>query len=372
MRNSILYLKVIVLTLGTVLLAFGIQGIGYSQQTDWTAENLLNTLNAQELPADQVINKALRSVMWIRTPKGGEATGVLINKNATLAVTNAHVTQRNERVEVFFPLQDRKGNLISDRDFYINQSNRAVLVKLGYATSGRVIAENSDMDLAIVSLDGLPETAREIDHDFSYPIYRDMNKDDPVYILGNPGGRALWRPKAGHFQGYTENLLQITADAYFGNSGGPVFNKQGILIGIVSRTNLDTMRTWAVTTKSIRDLLDTLKPRHIFSIKNNTFFTVPYQVKWIEDEEWKQTSLKPGEWATHWNHYSSKASGYPKVRYDSSAADEFLPQVKILGTYTRYFGADIKDRVSRRQDAREYHFGYNSGSKILTLYDSEH
>ena len=96
MRNSFLYRKLVVLTLVSVLFTFGIQGIGYSQETEWTAEDFLNALSPQELSSDQIIDKVLHSVMWIRTSDGGEATGVLINKSAALAVTNAHVTERKE------------------------------------------------------------------------------------------------------------------------------------------------------------------------------------------------------------------------------------------------------------------------------------
>ena len=369
MGNSFLYRKLIVLTLATVLFAFGMQGISYSQETDWTTEDLFNALSPQELSSDQIIDKVLRSVMWIRTSDGGEATGVLINRSAALAVTNAHVTKSNERVEVFFPVRDRSGNLIGDRGFYLDAKNRAVLERMGTMSSARVIAENYKTDLALITLDGVPETAREIDHDFSYLAHRDMSQDDPVYILGNPDGRALFRPKVGLFQKSAGNQLRITADVYFGNSGGPVVNKRGMLIGIVSRTNMDMMQTWAVSTKSIKDLIDALKPILIFSVKNNAPFTMRYQVKWNEKSEWKSTSLKPDQWATHWNE--SKSKGYPQIRFDSSTKDGVSAKVVMLETYTRRFGADIKDRISREQDAREYHFGYNRRSKMITLYDSE-
>lgn len=102
MRNSVLHRKLIVLTLATVSFAFSIQGIGYGQETDWTVEDCLNALSPQELSSDQIVDKVLRSVMWIRTSDGGEATGVLVNKSVALAVTNAHVTNSNERVDVFF------------------------------------------------------------------------------------------------------------------------------------------------------------------------------------------------------------------------------------------------------------------------------
>ena len=122
MRNSILYRKLIVLTLATVLLAFGIQDIGYSQNS-----TKFNFTTTPELSVDQIYEKAIRSVIWIRTPSGGQASGVLISRELGLAVTNAHVTNKSKRIDAYFPVRNRKGILISNRNFYLNEKNREVL-----------------------------------------------------------------------------------------------------------------------------------------------------------------------------------------------------------------------------------------------------
>ena len=59
--------------------------------------------------------------------------------------------------------RDSSGNIIGARPFYQNVEHRKTLERLGYITRGRVIAKNSEMDpdLALLQLDGLPETARE-------------------------------------------------------------------------------------------------------------------------------------------------------------------------------------------------------------------
>lgn len=369
MRNLILYRKIFVLVLVNVLLVCGVPGICYSQEVPVDAH--LSTTKA--LSEDQIYAKAIRSVMWIITPDGGEASGVLINKKRKLAVTNEHVTRNNTSVVVVFPVRDGNGKLISDRSFYVNENNIGVLSQLGYATEGRVIAEDPKRDLAIVQLVGMPETAREIEHDFTYHVYRNMKVRDPVDILGNPGGRDLWRWTAGRFQGVDSELLHINAGTYGGNSGGPVLSDQGILIGILKSSDR-LMHTQAVPTEYIDALLKTLKPRQVFSISNNTKFIVTYQIQWAEAAPWSPMAVDPDQWYTHWNPelLTEISEGYPKIRFDHIVDGEENVTFKFynLQTYTRIFGKDVKQRISR-EDARKYHFGMSSKINELDLYNSE-
>ena len=271
---------------------------------------------------DHMYDEAIRSVMWIITDDG-EASGVLINKEYGLAVTNEHVTKNHEVVRVVFPVRDAYGNLIRERDFYVDKGNQGVLERLGYAAFGRVIAEDFENDLAIVHIWGIPETARSIDCDFSDHAYHGMKSSDPVSILGNPEGRDLWCWTAGHFQGANEGLLHINAGTYGGNSGGPVLNNQGMLIGILNLSDR-LMNTYAVPLEYINDLLMALQPISVFSIQNNTKLTVPYQIKWIEDEEWAGYEIEPGHflfhWFPHWDE-SLHQQGYPNIQFDCIVDD---------------------------------------------------
>ena len=368
MKNLIFYRKVTVQLILTVLLVCGVQGICYSQEAPVDVDLSI----AKFLSEDQIYAKAIRSVMWIITPDGGEASGVLIDKKRKLAVTNEHVTKNNTSVIVVFPVRDGNGKLISDRSFYVNENHIGVLSKLGYATEGRVVAEDPKRDLAIVQLVGIPETAREIDHDFTYHEYRNMKERDPVDILGNPGGRDLWRWTAGRFQGVHGELLHINAGTYGGNSGGPVLSDQGILIGILKSSDR-LIRTQAVPAEYIDALLKTLKPRQVFSISNNTKFIVSYQIQWAEGEPWHPMEVAPDQWYTHWNPESLTeiSEGYPKIRFGYViGGGKGPPKYYNLQTYTRIFGKDVKQRISR-EDARKYHFGMSSEINELDLYNSE-
>ena len=208
--------------------------------------------------ANQVYKNAIRSVMWIVNPGIGEGSGVLIDKKSKLAVTNAHVTGKQNTIDVYFPAPDEKGELIKDRNFYL--TNGDVLKRLGYYTKAHVIARNEKTDLAIIRLDGLPETSQEINWNFSLPAPA-TKAGELVYILGNPAKQELWRWTLGEFLNDHGDFLHIQSDVFGGNSGGPVLNKQGILIGIVVRSDRH-MNAAAIPIRHINQLLSESKVKH--------------------------------------------------------------------------------------------------------------
>lgn len=214
-----------------------------------------------KLTANQVYNNAIRSVMWIVNPGIGEGSGVLIDKKSKLAITNAHVTGKQNTVDIYFPAPDEKGELIKDRNFYLTSSG--VLKRLGYYTKGHVVARDEETDLAIIRLDGLPETAREIDWSFTVPA---TSSGDIVYILGNPGGQELWRWTLGEFLNNHGDFLHLQSDVFGGNSGGPVLNKQGVLLGIVARSDRH-MNALAIPVRDINRLLSESRLEHSRSLR---------------------------------------------------------------------------------------------------------
>ncbi|MXY81328.1 MAG: trypsin-like serine protease [Gemmatimonadetes bacterium] len=330
---------------------------------------LLVPICSHALDPSKMYDEAIRSVMWIITDDR-QASGVLIEKKNGngLAVTNEHVTKDHKEVRVVFPVRDAYGNLIGERKFYADESNQGVLERLGYATSGRVIAIDPENDLAMVHISGLPETARPISHDFNNHAYRGMKPSDPVYILGNPTGRDLWRWTAGHFQGVNERLLHINAGTYGGNSGGPVLNNQGVLIGILSSGDL-LMNTYAIPSEYIEDLYMTLQVFSVFSIQNKTQLTVPYQIQWIEDGEWTEYAIEPSQILPHY-YEPPHPQSYPNIRFDYIVDDEVSVKSYRLKPYIKIFGSDIKERI-RYTDGHQYHFKYNPTTKEVDLFDSE-
>lgn len=373
MKNPILHNRFIVLTLAIVLLTLSAQGIGYSQDV-FRVPYVETPLEPRRLSVDEIYDKTIQSLVWIVSDVNQDnsmlqGSGVLIDRELRLAVTNHHVVKDNDEVAVFFPVRDKQGILIDERDFYVNKNNLGVLMRLGYAVNGRIIAKEPKTDLAIIQLEGLPDTAREIEHNFNYSVHLNMNNRDQVQIFGNPGGLKLWKWASGFFESVDQGMIKIHAGIYKGNSGGPVLDDQGMLIGIATLSN-EQHTAWAVPAKYINNLLNTLQPRRVFSISNNTTFSVHYFVKWSAGSDWGKTTVKRDQIMTHWNSAKNVPDGYPKIYFDYIANDEKVtPRYYNLKTYVRSLGSGVKP--SHVKDAREYHFGYNSRTEILDLYDSE-
>ena len=211
-----------------------------------------NRVNLPDLPAQRIYDQAINSVLWIHTGSS-TGSGVLIDIEQKLAVTNAHVTEGAEFVGVIFPYRDQDGTLIKDEAFYLGE-NLPALADIGYVNRARVLEEWVEMDLAIIQLESLPRTAREIARGFRGGVESRMRQGDKVHILGNPGNR-LWNWTQGSFVRDSGKWLELEGDVHGGNSGGPVLNGQGRLIGIATRST-DETAVLAVPARFIGVLLD--------------------------------------------------------------------------------------------------------------------
>ena len=395
--------KTLVLILSLVLLAFGTHGIGYSQTGLVEANS-----SAADLSASEILKKIQPSVVFIYVEKedsSGSGSGVLVNKKSRLILTNAHVTGGNDEVKVFFPAYDSEGQLIQEKEFYIPNRNNSLpnndrlLRRLGYITEARVVAEEPTTDIAIVIPKGIPKTAEQIKNDSKYD-YSHLEKDTPVYIVGHPGNRSdLWQPDFGVFEEYQEKEsfgLVIYANMYLGNSGGPVVDKDGWLIGLISRGDMQTKRMDVVPIKHILNLVKTIYNRNTFSIENGTKSTVVYEIKWSENGDWKEYSIKPDDKPfSHVNErnewlpdFDLKAQGYPKTRYKAVQVPKDVPSTDLkddktisedtalktyeLNTTSQLFSDDFKERFTRREgyNGYEYRFGYDSQQKQINLQEA--
>ena len=156
-----------------------------------------------------IIEISIKSVVTIRTSAGFQGTGFIISNEGYL-VTNAHV------------LADSSGNLVS--------SIQAITYKQG-TKNAEFIGVDRELDIALLKIVG----------DFNSLEFEDSNNvqiGEKVIAIGNPLGlqfsvsegivSAVQREGINGLNAY----IQTDAALNPGNSGGPLINKEGKVIGI--------------------------------------------------------------------------------------------------------------------------------------------
>ena len=332
-----------------------------------------------DLPAGQIHSQAMNSVVWIQTWDGnesfGKGSGFLIDKARRLVVTNEHVIRGATEIYVFFPWRNQNGDLNRKESFYFQ--NWELLENSRYASEARVIRQNARNDVAIIQLAQLSPAAREIKHDFSKNVEDSMRKGDKVHILGNPGNR-LWDWGQGTFVSSWRDCLpsrgdclELEANIHGGNSGGPVLNGQGMLVGIITATDNETMGL-AAPARNIKALLNNVPaylppvprqqityPKRTFKIINNTGVLVHYEIRWSSTDNWQSSSLETGFIRTHTSSGQNVPQGYPKIRFDHIADDQKI-------TYRTYKLETAQFRENN-SNAPTYRFEYNQWGDRLDL-----
>lgn len=214
-------------------------------------KDLALTLNdgtsGDALSAKQVYDKCAPSVVSIKA--AGEdssgyswGTGIIFSSDGYI-VTNTHVIDGSS--EVIIGLYD------------------------GSSYPAKLVGADTMSDVAVLKIEAEGLCAAE----FAYASQLDIG--ETVYALGNPLGEnyrltltdgiisAISREIS--FNGYTMNLLQTNAAINEGNSGGPLINRHGQVIGI---TNMKVMSSvsynavegigFAIPSDTVREMVDSL------------------------------------------------------------------------------------------------------------------
>lgn len=147
-------------------------------------------------------------------PSGRFGAGMLLQANADgyLFVTARHVVDGFARRS--------------------NRGDREVLVAMSSGAWGeaQIIARNRDLDLALVWV------KRESGHsEFLQPIAgpSEVVDGETVFVIGHPEG-LRFTLSTGIISRTDRDVFQISAPVSPGNSGGPVFDEKGELVGIVT------------------------------------------------------------------------------------------------------------------------------------------
>jgi S1-C subfamily serine protease/HEAT repeat protein len=169
-----------------------------------------------------------------------------VNGNTALIVTNHHVIAPSATV-----LRATRPGL-PGREVNITARNPAVTVVFGSGTRdelkarAQVVGSDAEKDLAVLKVTGVAGLPRPIDYDHPPELYETM----PVYVFGFPFGSILATGKGypaitvgkGSVSSIRKNdsdelaYVQIDGALNPGNSGGPVVDAKGRLVGVAVAT----------------------------------------------------------------------------------------------------------------------------------------
>jgi S1-C subfamily serine protease len=191
------------------------------------------------LANENVYDKTLQSTAWIlgATSTG---TGVLVDEDKKLILTNCHVTQGQEKIHVVFPVMN-SDRAESDGEFYLNDLDK-------YGTVGTVVACDKLRDIAIIQVEELPAGVVEIA--FGKP----GRPGQTVHSIGNPAASdALWiythgkvrqnyyrKSQIKDYGSIQMQMLETDSPINPGDSGGPIVNDNGELIGLTQSMSMDS------------------------------------------------------------------------------------------------------------------------------------
>jgi S1-C subfamily serine protease len=201
--------------------------------------NKINILESKVKQLENTLNDGSVTIKKPTRPKfeaSFRATGFLLDGNGYI-ITNAHVVNDAHNIIV----ENKKGDQFLAKSVYLNIISDLAILKITDTSFKKVI--------------NLP---------YTFPKYP-AKLGEHIFTLGYPReevvyGEGYLSAESGFFGDSTSYQISISANP--GNSGGPIINKNGEVIGIISskETNADGV-VFAIKSKNIYNALKELKDK---------------------------------------------------------------------------------------------------------------
>lgn len=218
--------------------------VGNSAVTDLIGKVKKTEMEVSKIKDSLKANKIIRE-----TPKPDfRATGFLIDGKGYI-ITNAHVVNRMKNIYV----ENNKGEYFTAVSVYTDTKTDLAVLKIN--------------DTAFKTMTNLPYSIKRSNADLGEQIFTlGYPRNEIVY------GEGYLSAKSGNEGDST--AYQVSVSVNPGNSGGPLLNKNGEIIGIITSKNSTADGVvFAAKSKNIFKLLDSLKKEGdttTFKLPNNT------------------------------------------------------------------------------------------------------
>ena len=185
--------------------------------------------------AVNIFKNNANAVVYIGNEKDHSmGTGSIIDKNGTI-VTNWHVVADASKVQIWLKPDDLE-----------KMDERVLMYEPSY--TGTVIKKNKRKDLALIKVEGFPTNIKII----RFGKTNNLPVGSTVYSIGHPGGQT-WTFNSGMVtqirpsykwnyenSSHAANIIQHEVPTNPGNSGGPLFNEKGMMVGVNSFQKSDS------------------------------------------------------------------------------------------------------------------------------------
>jgi S1-C subfamily serine protease len=225
-----IFMVIIILLLSVLILRIDTDKTSKTITSNYSADKLSTNIEENvDTSRTKMINQVIKSVVGISKLEKNGSSIFLGNSDAVLGLGSGIILTDNGYILT-------NQHVVGDK-----YSNCYVTLENGETYNGSVVWANNNLDLAIVKI-----SANNLDY-MNLGDSDSINLADEVYAIGNPIGIEFQRTvtkgiisgidrtiklEEENSSSYMEDLIQTDATINEGNSGGPLINTSGELIGV--------------------------------------------------------------------------------------------------------------------------------------------